>query len=176
VIDALDGTMNYLLGLNGWCAAVALEDGDGPLAAAVCDPVRGELFTAARGAGAECNGAPLRIRDDGPATLDEAVVATFLHAPKRDLPGVIDTLQRVWLQVGSVRITGSGTLELAYVAAGRLHGWIQPATFRWDWGPGALLVTEAGGFAERTTTTPDWCIAAANRTLHEALRHLSGKQ
>ncbi len=43
VVDALDGTLNYLQGLAGWCAAVALEDEHGPLAAAVCDPVRGEL-------------------------------------------------------------------------------------------------------------------------------------
>ena len=172
VIDALDGTVNYLLGLNGWCAAVALEDDHGPLASAVCDPVKDELFTAARGEGAACNGAPLRIRDDGPDRLDDAVIATFLHAPKRDLPGVVETLQRVWQQVGSVRITGSGTLELAYVAAGRLHGWIQPATFRWDWVPGALLVTEAGGRAERSATTPDWCVAAGPR-LFDALAELS---
>ena len=172
VVDALDGTMNYLLGLQGWCAAVALEDELGPLAAAVCDPVRDELFTAARGEGASLDGVPLNIPDRGPSTLDEAVIATFLHAPKRGLPGVSATLQRVLEQVGSVRITGSGTLELAYVAAGRLHGWIQPATFRWDWVPGALLVTEAGGRAERTTTSPDWCIAAAPQ-LFGALRTLA---
>jgi myo-inositol-1(or 4)-monophosphatase len=169
VIDALDGTLNYVRGLAGWCAAVALEDEHGPLAAAVCDPVRDELFTAARGEGATCNGAPLAVAP--PATLDEAVVATFLHAPKRELPGVLDTLGRVLASAGSVRITGSGTLELAYVAAGRLHGWIQPATYRWDWVPGALLVTEAGGRAERTPTDPDWCIAAAPG-LFEALAAL----
>ena len=169
VVDALDGTLNYLQGLAGWCAAVALEDEHGPLAAAVCDPVRGELFTAARGEGASCNGAPLAAT--GPATLDEAVVATFLHAPKRELPGVVETLNRLLATAGSVRITGSGTLELAYVAAGRLHGWIQPATYRWDWVPGALLVTEAGGRAERTPTDPDWCVAAAP-ALFDALRSL----
>ena len=175
VVDALDGTMNYLLGLNGWCAAVALEDHQGPLAAAVCDPLGDELFTAARGEGATLDGTPLRIAGDGPARLEEAVVATFLHAPKRALPGVIPTLERVLEEVGSVRITGSGTLELAYVAAGRLHGWIQPATFRWDWVPGALLVTEAGGRAERIGADPDWCIAAAPR-LFGALRQLPTTQ
>jgi len=176
VVDALDGTLNYLQGLAGWCAAVALEDEHGPLAAAVCDPVRGELFTAARGEGSARDGTPLAVA--GPATLDEAVVATFLHAPKRELPGVLPTLARVLACAGSVRITGSGTLELAYVAAGRLHGWIQPATYRWDWVPGALLVTEAGGRAERTRsrsvapTDPDWCIAAAPG-LFEALHGLT---
>jgi myo-inositol-1(or 4)-monophosphatase len=83
----------------------------------------------------------------------------------------VPSLTRVLETAGSVRITGSGTLELAYVAAGRLHGWIQPATYRWDWVPGALLVTEAGGRAERTRTEPDWCIAAAPG-LFEALAAL----
>ena len=120
VIDALDGTLNYLQGLQEWCAAVALEDEHGPLAAAVCDPVRGELFTAARGGGATRNGARLRLGAadaGGPEHLEEAVIATFLHQPKRALPGVAETLQRVLASAGSVRITGSGTLELAYVAA-----------------------------------------------------------
>ena len=170
IVDALDGTLNYLQGLAGWCAAVALEDERGPLAAAVCDPVRGELFTAARGEGAACNGELLRI-PPAPA-LDAAVVATFLHAPKRELPGVLPALGRVLAAAGSVRITGSGTLELAYVAAGRLHGWIQPATYRWDWVPGALLVQEAGGRAERTAGDPDWCVAAAPG-LFEALLKLT---
>ncbi|HET8953355.1 MAG TPA: inositol monophosphatase [Solirubrobacteraceae bacterium] len=177
VVDALDGTLNYLHGLNGWCAAVALEDEHGPLAAAVCDPVRRELFTAARGEGAACNGRPLRLGGadgaDGAASLDHAVIATFLHQPKRGLRGVAKTLERVFAEAGSVRITGSGTLELAYVAAGRLDGWIQPATYRWDWVPGALLVTEAGGPATRTPADPDWCIAAATHPLHDALERLT---
>jgi myo-inositol-1(or 4)-monophosphatase len=170
VIDALDGTLNYLQGLHGWCAAVALEDEHGPLAAAVCDPVRGELFSAGRGEGADRDGEPLGPLPAPPA-LDGAVIATFLHAPKRELPGVVATLQRLLHEAGSVRITGSGTLELAYVAAGRLHGWIQPAPFAWDWLPGALLVTEAGGRAERTGTDPEWCIAAAP-PLQDVLRSL----
>ena len=180
VIDALDGTLNYLQGLQGWCAAVALEDEHGPLAAAVCDPVRGELFTAARGEGATRNGARMRATGRGeggqggaPERLDEAVIATFLHQPKRDLPGVADTMRRVLAAAGAVRITGSGTLELAYVAAGRLHGWIQPATYRWDWLPGALLVAEAGGETLRTPADPDWYIAAATPALLEQLRELT---
>jgi len=171
IVDALDGTLNYLQGLPGWCAAVALEDARGPLAAAVCDPVRGELYTAARGEGAACNGAPLAV---APASeLDAAVIATFLHAPKRDLPGVVGTLAKLLSCAGSVRITGSGTLELAHVAAGRLHGWIQPATYRWDWVPGALLVTEAGGRAERIGSEPEWCIATSPG-LFGALAELPG--
>src|SRR4051794_6321138 len=166
VIDALDGTLNYLLGLRGWCSAVALEG----VASAVCDPVAGELFSASAKEGTRLNDTPIRIREAA-KTLDEATIATFLHAPKRELPGVVDPITSLLARAGSVRITGSGTLELAYVAAGRLDGWIQPATFTWDWLPGALLVTEAGGQAIRTDTDPYWCIAGPG-TLVEPLTGL----
>src|SRR4051794_15572718 len=83
VVDALDGTLNYLLGLKGWCAAVALEG----IASAVCDPKAGELFSAAKGEGTRLNGEPLAPQTS-PSSLEEATIATFLHAPKRDLPGV----------------------------------------------------------------------------------------
>jgi myo-inositol-1(or 4)-monophosphatase len=168
VIDALDGTLNYLLGLRGRCAAVALDG----IASAVCDPVSEELFSAARGDGTRLNGAPI-VAPAGPRSLDRATIATFLHQPKRVLPGAVHTLTRLLETAGSVRITGSGTLELAYVAAGRLHGWIQPATFRWDWVPGALLVSEANGHTRTTRTDPYWCIAAANRQLLDGLTALT---
>lgn len=160
VVDALDGTLNYLNGLPGWCAAVAIED----TVAAVYDPVRDELFTAARGEGATMNGAPVGVR--AAESLDTALIATFLHQPKIHLPGVLPTLTRLLATAGSVRMTGSGTLELAYVAAGRLHGWIQPAVYRWDWLPGALLVEEAGGIA---LSEGGWNIAGAASTV-EGLR------
>jgi myo-inositol-1(or 4)-monophosphatase len=161
-VDALDGTLNYLNGLPGWCAATALDDE----VAAVYDPVRDELFTAQRGHGARCNGEPIAVKDA--PSLDSALIATFLHQPKIHLPGVLPTMTALLTRAGSVRMTGSGTLELAYVAAGRLHGWIQPGTYTWDWLPGALLVTEAGG---RATREGDWCIAGAPGT-YEALKRV----
>ena len=167
VIDALDGTLNYVLGLRGWCAAVALEG----VASAVYDPVADELFSAAANEGTRLNGAPLRVAE-APA-LHAAAIATYLHQPKRELPGVVATMTRVLERAGSVRMLGSGTLELAYVAAGRLHGWIQPATYAWDWLPGALLVQEAGGTARRTGADPYWCVAAAGAALADELTGLT---
>lgn len=145
VIDAIDGTLNFSLGLPGWCAAVVLTDADGPLACAVFDPERGELFSAARGAGARVNGRPLAVRE--PVVLDRAAVACQWGFGKLDLPGARRVVGRIVDAVGAVRIPGSGTLELAWVAAGRLHGWMQPDAAEWDWLPGALLVREAGGCA-----------------------------
>ena len=69
-----------------------------------------------------------------------------------------------------MRITGSGTLELAYVAAGRLHGWIQPATFPWDWVPGAALVRHAGGRATVLDGGPKWHLAGPQALVDELAR------
>jgi myo-inositol-1(or 4)-monophosphatase len=158
LLDPVDGTLNYARGLPAWCSAVCLVDGDGALACAVFDPVADELFSAGRGQGATLNGAPLRVPDaagspglagafapDG-AGLAAATVATFVDARRRD-PEIAAGTERLLRAVGALRAVGCGTLELAWIAAGRLDGWIQAAVEPWDWHPGALLVAEAGGAA-----------------------------
>ena len=65
--------------------------------------------------------------------------------------------------VGALRAVGCGSLELAWLAAGRLHGWVQADVDPWDWFPGALIVAEAGGVAR---TAGRWCAAAGDAALH----------
>jgi myo-inositol-1(or 4)-monophosphatase len=163
LLDPVDGTLNYALGLPAWCAAVALLDGDGAIASAVYDPVADELFSAARGHGGALNGAPLRA--DGPAALGDAVVATFVDVRRRD-GAIAGGTERLLREVGALRAVGCGTLELAWVAAGRLHGWVQADVEPWDWHPGALLVAEAGGAAR---VTGRWHVAAAREELRAAI-------
>jgi myo-inositol-1(or 4)-monophosphatase len=163
LLDPVDGTLNYAAGLPAWCAAVALVDGAGALAAAVFDPVHDELFSAARGAGATLGGAALRVAPAPP--LAEATVATFVDVRRRDaeLAAGTDALTR---EVGALRAAGSGSLELAWVAAGRLHAWVQADVEPWDWWPGALLVAEAGG---AVAVRGRWFAAAAGGELASEL-------
>jgi myo-inositol-1(or 4)-monophosphatase len=177
VLDALDGTLNFASGLPGFCCAAARLDAHGaPRAAAVLDPVAGELYAAGAGEGARrhepfgpAGGEPLRT--SGPERLEDAVIASFAHPDKTGGAGVIATFARLVERAGQLRMTGSGTLELAWVAAGRLHGWAQPDVYPWDWHPGALLVTEAGGVVATVDAggTP-WQLAAANAGLLHELR------
>ena len=67
LLDPVDGTLNYAAGVPVGCAAVVRVDDDGPLASAVYDAVHDELWSAARGEGATCNGAPLRLGAVGEA-------------------------------------------------------------------------------------------------------------
>jgi myo-inositol-1(or 4)-monophosphatase len=161
LLDPVDGTLNYATGLPAWCSAVALLDGGGAVASAVYDPVAGELFSAARGEGAAVNGAPLRVAV-GPALAD-AVVATFVDVRRRDAKIAAGT-EALLGAVGALRAVGCGSLELAWVAAGRLHAWVQADVEPWDWHPGALLVAEAGGAAR---VAGRWHVAAAGASLAE---------
>jgi myo-inositol-1(or 4)-monophosphatase len=72
-------------------------------------------------------------------------VAVFLIRERTALPGARDVARALLDAAGLIRHAGPGSLELAWVAAGRLDAWIQPQPDPWDWLPGALLVTEAGG-------------------------------
>ena len=167
LLDPVDGTHNYARGVPLWCSAVALIDAEGPLACAVYDPERGELFSAARGEGAALGGAPLR--PGGGAALGSASVAMFVDARRRD-DGVLPVNAAVAGRVGALRCLGCGSLELAYVAAGRLDAWLQPDSEPWDWNPGALLVREAGGVAR---VEGRWHVASRSPALADELLALT---
>jgi myo-inositol-1(or 4)-monophosphatase len=172
VIDGVDGSVAFAAALpGGWCSAVALEDSDGPLATAVLDPASGELAAAARGRATTVGGRPAQV---GPARpLAEAHVATFLRQDRLVAPGVRATGHALLDAAGLVRHAGPGSLELAWVAAGRLDGWMQPEVDPWDWLPGALLVLEAGGEARIVDGGTRWHLAgpAALVAELEALVH-----
>lgn len=140
LVDAIDGTLNFLKGDPFWCTAIALEDTDGIVASAVHHVATAETFSAVRGGGAWLNGVRLQRRE---VALSYAVLATYLH------PGDADnaTYRRVLDAVATSRMRGSGSLELAWVAAGRIDVWLQRNVLPWDWAPGSLLVSESGGCA-----------------------------
>jgi fructose-1,6-bisphosphatase/inositol monophosphatase family enzyme len=148
IVDALDGTFNYVAGVPHWCSAIALVDGDGPLVSAVYDPLAGELFGAQRGTGA----GGLRVRRGRP--LREAIVSTFAD-PRVMTPDALLALARAAI----LRTGVAGSLDLAWVAAGRVDAWVQREPEPWDWLPGALLVREAGGRAE--VLDGGWHVAGA---------------
>lgn len=155
LVDAIDGTLNFVLGDPFWCSAVAVEDSEGGVAAAIYHSSSGEVFTAARGAGSWLNDQPLEL-GHGHA-LEDSVLATYLHPGD----GERHSFLRVLDAVASTRIRGSGSLELAWLAAGRVDVWMQRNVNPWDFVPGALVVTEAGGVCETISGADgEWSLAA----------------
>lgn len=169
VVDGLDGTFNFVSGVPHWCTAVALQDADGTVAAAVHDAVRDEHFSAARGLGAMAAGRIAAVRTT--RALPEALVSTFLRTDKLGGREAAPVLAALAERAGMLRMGGSGSLDLAWVAAGRIDGWVQPNVDEWDWLPGALLVAEAGGRCEVLPGQPAWHLAGAPRIV-DGLRAL----
>jgi myo-inositol-1(or 4)-monophosphatase len=157
LVDGIDGTFNFVSGIPHWCVAVGLEEDGEPAAGAVYDPTADELFAGGPGHPTTLNGAPVTIRTG--RTLAQAAVATYLREDKsrhRDA-----TLGRLVDHTGILRAGGAGTLELAWVAAGRVDGWAQPNVSAWDWVPGAALVRRAGGATTVLDGEPAWHVAGS---------------
>jgi myo-inositol-1(or 4)-monophosphatase len=164
LVDPLDGTINYLYGIPHWCVSVACADAEGAMAGAVFDPVRGELFTAARGAGAHLGGR--RLAPSTTADPAAALVATGFSYDSGERAAQAAIVARVAGAVRDIRRAGSAALDLAWVAAGRLDAYFEVSRSAWDTAAGALLVREAGGDVTWTEHTE---IVASGHPLHARL-------
>ncbi|MGH8961015.1 MAG: inositol monophosphatase family protein [Jatrophihabitantaceae bacterium] len=142
-IDPVDGTYNFLSGLPLWCSALALADGADPVLGAVYHPATDELWLGGRGHPTTCNGSPVPLLAERP--LAELSVASYLHPTTLPDDSTRIPLLRAIQGAATVRMLGSGSIELAAVAAGRLGAWLQLNSLDWDWLPGLALVRGAGG-------------------------------
>ena len=170
VVDPIDGTVNFLYGLPHYCVSVAAVDGDErSLAGAVVDVTRGSVFSAALGAGATRDGAPLAVR--GPAPLSEQLFLTgFQYRTElRALQGV--AVARLVPRVRDIRRMGSAALELCALAAGTADAYVEEGLHLWDRAAAALVATEAGARVEihRGVGGTDCVVAAPAEGFDEVL-------
>ena len=149
VVDPLDGTTNFLYGIGQWAVSIACEDAEGPVVGVVYDPVRDELFAAARGTGATRNGAPISV--SAKEDLGSALVATGFSYRPHERAAAAALLPAVLPAVRDVRRAGAAALDLAWVACGRLDGYYESPIEWWDVAAGLVLIGEAGG---KTAHTP----------------------
>ncbi len=144
IIDPLDGTGNYLKGLPVWSVSIACRRGNRGLAAAVCDPIRDDLFSASRGGGAYLNGEAIRVSKR--TELSDAFLATgFPFRARGALDMYLNIFRQVFLEARGIRRCGSAALDLAYTAAGVFDGFFEFRLSAWDIAAGELLIREAGG-------------------------------
>ena len=144
VIDPLDGTSNYLHGWPHWCVSIALVENGEPQHAVVYDPLRNELFTATKGAGAQLNERRIRIGER--KELKGAMLVTGFPPRERVRAGAqLECVRELLRDAEDIRRTGSAALDLAYVACGRADAYFEAGLKSWDIAAGVLLVREAGG-------------------------------
>jgi myo-inositol-1(or 4)-monophosphatase len=138
-VDPVDGTWNFASGIPHWCVVVACADADGPLAGAIADPVRDELWSAVRGAEVlRLNRAPAParpVREVADSTWAAALGRAFREPRWQGLMG----------RIGPVRIMGSLALDLAWTAAGRLDAFAYTCDRKpWDVWAGEVMAREQG--------------------------------
>jgi myo-inositol-1(or 4)-monophosphatase len=144
IVDPIDGTANFVRGFPYYAISVALTHNGDLTHAAVLDPLHDELFTAARGKGAQVNGTPLRV--SACTRLEDALVGTAFPTRKSSrLPGYLPVLNALMSRCGGIRRAGACALDLAHLAAGRLDAFFVLSQRSRDVAAGALLVKEAGG-------------------------------
>lgn len=178
IVDPLDGTTNFLHGIPNFAVSIGLERDGQIVAGVIFNPAQDELYVAEKGGGAYVN--DRRIRVSARNRLPESLFGTgtpFLgHG---DHAGYLYELRQVIAESAGIRRFGAASLDLAYVAAGRLDGYWEKGLKPWDVAAGSILVREAGGFVTGMTggkfdhMVGD--IACGNEQIHKALVGLLGQ-
>ena len=175
-IDPIDGTVNFVYDLPLWSTSVGvLRHGD-PVAGAIYVPVVGDMYSAASGAGAFVNDAP--ISASTVADTATSLVATgFSYHVGGERQLQADRIARMLPAVRDIRRSGSAAVDLAAVAAGRVDAYFEPHINSWDVAAGVVLVREAGGVVtafdgSALDVTAPKGLVAAGPGLHRAVVQL----
>ena len=144
IVDPLDGTTNFLHGIPHFAISIALQREGTVIAGVIYNPANDELYTAERGKGAFLNDQRLRVA--GRRKLNECVVACGLpHIGRGDHALSRQEMTEIQNRVAGLRRFGAASLDMAFVAAGRLDGYWERNLQSWDMAAGQIMVREAGG-------------------------------
>jgi myo-inositol-1(or 4)-monophosphatase len=136
IVDPIDGTRAFIAGHSDWSIAAALAERGRPVAAAIYAPVAGELFVAAKGAGARLNGRPLSVSEDS------RLAAARVAGPK----SYLDAFAALEPAIERLPKVHSLALRMARVSAGLIDvAFASTNSHDWDLAAADLIVHEAGG-------------------------------
>ena len=165
VVDPLDGTTNYAHGFPHFAVSIGVECDGRPEVGVVYDPLKEELFSARRGAGATRNGVPSRV--SACRALGEALLGTgFAYDVHTSEVKNLRYFERFIRRARALRRPGSASLDLAYVACGRFDGFWELSLHPWDYAAGLVRVPEAGG---QISDLGGGGVLASNGALHDQM-------
>ncbi len=174
IIDPLDGTNNFVSGLPIFSASVALAYRDEVIAGAIYDVSHDELFYAQKNKGAYLNGKPIRVSPVN--KLKKSILITgFYYDRGREMIRTLGTIKRFLIKhILGLRRLGAASLDLCYVASGRVAGFWEFELSPWDFAAGKLLVEEAGGVfsgrrGERISLMNKSFVVASNGRIHKQM-------
>lgn len=180
IIDPIDGTTNFIHGFPQYAVSIGCMHGGQITQGVIYDPSRNDLFTATRGRGAFLNDRRLRVskRD----LLKDSLIGTGF--PFRDMARLeqyLKLFRRLTASTAGLRRPGAASLDLAYVAAGRLDAFFEFGLKPWDMAAGALLVLEAGGLITDDTGGADYLdngnvVCGSPKIFPQLLRIIQGQE
>lgn len=165
VIDPVDGTYNFVHGLDRWCSAIALLDGDSRVLGAIHEPQDEASYVGGPGLALARDGSLLpQLRD---VSMAQTCIATYLHPPLFGSQ-VGRAWERMTAGAATIRMLGSGSLDLVSVALGQFGAYVQHSVPPWDWHPGAALVESVGGATQTVSAAGvEWSVAGAPTAVAE---------
>lgn len=179
IVDPIDGTQNFARNLGQSGISIALRDGDEVALGIVYNPFLKELYWAEKGKGAFLNGRPIRVASD--RTFKEGILCTALSLYNKEYAPVChEIIIDAYMKCNDIRRFGACSLELCYLAAGRVDLYFEYRLSPWDYAAASLILTEAGGtigsFPEDKVSLAHPCtvIAANNPENHKALKDIVG--
>jgi myo-inositol-1(or 4)-monophosphatase len=149
IVDPIDGTVNYLYGIPQYAVSIAVVEGGADpaewnaLAGCVVNPANGEVFAAAQGGGAYLGSQRLQVNPG--VSLEQTLLSTGFSYSAETRARQGQVLAGILGRVRDIRRAGSASLDLCWVAAGRLDAYAERGLNPWDHAAGALVVREAGG-------------------------------
>ena len=144
IVDPLDGTTNFLHGIPQFAISIGLQREGTVIAGLIYNPANDDLYIAERGKGAFLNDQRLRVA--GRRKLNECVIACGLpHIGRGDHELSRLEMSEIQNKVAGLRRFGAASLDMAFVAAGRLDGYWERNLQPWDMAAGQIIVREAGG-------------------------------
>lgn len=148
IVDPIDGTVNFFYGIPHFCISIALRVEGEIVVGVIHDPMVGETWTVEKGGPAMLNGQ--QIKTSGRSTFAESILFVGCGKDEAALRTGIERFHRASLKARKMRMMGSAALGMAYIACGRLDGYIESRISLWDIAAGQLLVETAGGKVELT--------------------------
>ena len=174
ILDPVDGTTNLIHQFQHSAISLALAEGGQIVFGVVYNPYTEECFTARRGGGALRNGVPIHVSDV--SRLEDSLLSTGTVPGRRELAdAAFRQMRALYDRCQDVRRTGCASLDLCWVACGRLDGYVELSLQPWDYAAGMRIAAEAGG----KVTAPDGSplslreggpLLASNGRLHSALQ------
>lgn len=144
IIDPLDGTTNYIHGLNPVAISIALQQNNQTILGVVYEIYLDECFYATKNKPAYLNGEKIEVTKTN--TISDSLIATgFPYYDYEKLPQFMQTLSFFMKNSHGLRRLGSAATDLAYVACGRFEAFYEYSLSAWDVAAGAFIVQQAGG-------------------------------